>query len=71
MLNTKFSSWPAFTDEEADAVRDVVISNKVNYWTGIECREFEKEFSVWSSFKCAVAPWNDVLAMDVVLGIRS
>ena len=67
MLNTKFSSWPAFTDEEADAVRDVVISNKVNYWTGIECREFEKEFSVWSDSKYSVALGNGTLALDVAL----
>jgi len=33
-LNTKFSPWPSFTQEEADAVRDVVLSNRVNYWTG-------------------------------------
>ena len=67
MLNTKFSSWPAFTDEEADAVRDVLISNKVNYWTGIECREFEKEFSVWSDSKYSVALGSGTLALDVAL----
>ena len=64
MLNTKFSSWPAFTDEEVDAVRDVVISNKVNYWTGEECREFEKEFAVWSHSKYAVVLANGTLALD-------
>ena len=58
MLNTKFSSWPSFTDEEADAVRDVVISNKVNYWNGSEGRRFEEEFSVWSNSKYAVALGN-------------
>ena len=69
MLNTKFSSWPAFTDEEADAVRDVVISNKVNYWTGKECRKFEEEFSVWSDSKYAVALGNGTLALDVALKV--
>ena len=47
MLNTPFPPWPSYTDEEADAVRDVLLSNEVNYWTGNECREFEKEFSDW------------------------
>jgi len=65
MLNIKFSSWPNFTDEEADAVRDVVISNKVNYWTGIECRKFEKEFACWSESKYAIALGNGTLALDV------
>lgn len=36
MLNTKFSPWPSFTKEEADAVSSVLLSNKVNYWTGNE-----------------------------------
>jgi len=67
MLNTKFASWPAFTNEEADAVRDVVISNKVNYWTGGECREFEKEFAEFSHSKYAVAISNGTLALDVAL----
>ena len=65
MLSAKFSSWPAFTDEEADAVRDVVISNKVNYWTGDECRKFEKEFSEFSGSIYAVALGNGTLALDV------
>ena len=30
MLNTKFSSWPSFTSEEADSVRDVLLSNKLS-----------------------------------------
>jgi len=65
MLSTKFSSWPAFTDEEADAVHDVVISNKVNYWTGDECKKFEKEFSEFFGSKYAVALGNGTLALDV------
>jgi dTDP-4-amino-4,6-dideoxygalactose transaminase len=64
MINTKFSSWPSFTSEEADAVRDVLLSNKVNYWTGNECCEFEKEFAVWSNSKYAIALGNGTLALD-------
>jgi len=67
MLNTKFSSWPAFTDEEADAVRDVLLSNKVNYWTGNECRNFEKEFSAWANTQYSIALGNGTLALDVAL----
>ena len=55
MLNTKFTPWPSFSEEEANAVKNVLLSNKVNYWTGNECREFEKEFSVWSNSKYAIA----------------
>ena len=67
MLNTPFSPWPSFTEDEANAVRDVVLSNKVNYWTGQECREFEKEFAVWSDSKYAVALGNGTLALDLAL----
>lgn len=67
MLNTPFSPWPSFTVEEADAVRDVVLSNKVNYWTGQECREFEKEFATWAGTEYAVALANGTVALDLAL----
>jgi len=65
MENKKFTAWPLYTIEEADAVRDVVVSNKVNYWTGNECRKFEKEFASWSESEYAVALGNGTLALDV------
>jgi dTDP-4-amino-4,6-dideoxygalactose transaminase len=67
MLNTPFSPWPSFTTEEAVAVRAVLLSNKVNYWTGTECREFEKEFAAWCGTRYAVALSNGTLALDVSL----
>lgn len=67
MLNTPFSPWPSFTPEEADAVHRVVMSNKVNYWTGTETREFEKEFAAWCGTTHAVALANGTLALDVAL----
>ena len=67
MLRIKKPSWPLFTQEEADAVQSVLLSNKVNYWTGDECREFEKEFAVWSNSKYAVALGNGTLALDAAL----
>ena len=67
MVVYNFSPWPSFTQEEADSVRDVLLSNKVNYWTGSECREFEKEFSAWSNVQYSVALGNGTLALDVAL----
>jgi len=67
-MNAKVvSSWPSFTQEEADAVSKVLLSNKVNYWTGIEGREFEKEFSTWSGCEYAVALANGTVALDLAL----
>ena len=67
MLNTAFEPWPSFTDKEADAVKNILLSNKVNYWTGQECREFEKEFASFSGTKYAVALANGTVALDVAL----
>ncbi|PQJ66272.1 DegT/DnrJ/EryC1/StrS family aminotransferase [Photobacterium angustum] len=67
MLNGFFSPWPSFTQEEANAISEVLLSNKVNYWTGTECREFEKEFAAWVDSKYAVSLSNGTLALDVAL----
>jgi len=67
MLNTPFSVWPRFTSEEAEAVQKVLLSNKVNYWTGDECRQFEREFAAWTGTRYAVALSNGTLALDVGL----
>lgn len=67
MLNTPFSPWPSFTQQEADAVSQVLLSNKVNYWTGQECRHFEKEFAEWADSEYAIALGNGTLALDVAL----
>lgn len=67
MLNTQFSPWPEFSSEEADVVRKVLLSNKVNYWTGQEGRQFEKEFASWADSQFGVALGNGTLALDVAL----
>ncbi|AZF04447.1 DegT/DnrJ/EryC1/StrS aminotransferase family protein [Pseudomonas sp. R5-89-07] len=67
MLNSPFAPWPSFTNEEADAVRAVVLSNKVNYWTGTECREFEKEFANFADTEYAIALANGTVALDLAL----
>jgi dTDP-4-amino-4,6-dideoxygalactose transaminase len=60
-----FSKWPSFTTIEAEAVYDVLMSNKVNYWTGSECRKFEKEFAKFFETKYAIALANGTVALDV------
>lgn len=67
MLNTPFSPWPSYTQEEAEAVSRVLLSNKVNYWTGTECRQFEKEFADWCGARHAVAVANGTVALDLAL----
>ena len=65
MLNTPFSPWPDYSAEEADKAKEIILSNKVNYWTGTECREFEKEFASFTDSSYAVAVANGTLALDL------
>lgn len=73
MLSTPFSAWPSYNPEEIDAVSQVLRSNKVNYWTGQQCRNFESEFAQWADSAHAVALANGTLALEMawrILGIR-
>lgn len=66
-MNMPVATWPLFSEEEAMAVKNVILSNKVNYWTGSECRQFEKEFAAWTGTEFAIALSNGTLALDVAL----
>ena len=68
MLNhPTFAPWPSFSEEEAEAIKNVLLSNKVNYWTGDECRTFEKEFAKWTGVHYSIALANGTLALEVAL----
>ena len=68
MLNhPTFAPWPSFSEEEAEAIKNVLLSNKVNYWTGDECRTFEKEFADWTGVDYSIALANGTLALEVAL----
>lgn len=67
MLNTKFSPWPSFSIKEAKKAQEILLSNRVNYWTGQECKHFEKEFADYTGTKYAVSLMNGTVALDVAL----
>lgn len=67
MLSKVTSSWPFFSSEEVEAVANALKSNKVNYWTGNEGREFEREFSKWCKVNYAIAVANGTVALDLAL----
>ena len=67
MLNTPFAPWPRFSEEEVVAVAEVLRSNRVNYWTGDECRKFEREFADWAGTTHAIAVANGTVALDLAL----
>lgn len=72
MLNGPFSPWPSFSDEEVEAVSKILKSNRVNYWTGHEGQNFEKEFAMWADSFYAIAVSNGTVALEMglkVLGV--
>ncbi|MEM9736822.1 MAG: DegT/DnrJ/EryC1/StrS aminotransferase family protein [Pseudomonadota bacterium] len=67
MLGGPFSPWPAFTEEEAAAVSAVLLSNRVNQWTGGEVKAFEAEFAAFADTPHAIALANGTVALDLAL----
>mgnify|MGYP000603718400 CR=1 FL=1 len=67
MPDNFISPWPFFTQEEASRASEILLSNKVNYWTGREGREFEKEFAHFSDSEFAIAVSNGTTALDLAL----
>jgi dTDP-4-amino-4,6-dideoxygalactose transaminase len=59
--------WPSYSNEEADKIRKILLSNKVNYWTGTECRDFEAEFASFADSNYAIAVANGTVALDLAL----
>ena len=71
MLGTPFPPWPSFSEADAAAVADVLRSGRVNYWTGQQGREFEREFAAWAGSAHAIALNNGTVALDAALhGLR-
>lgn len=62
-----FSPWPDFGTEEQEAAVRVLASGKVNYWTGQEGRQFEKEYAAYTGCEHAIAVSNGTTALELAL----
>jgi dTDP-4-amino-4,6-dideoxygalactose transaminase len=62
-----FPPWPVFDEEQVAAVAAVLRSGKVNYWTGEETQEFEREFAQAAGCQYAVALANGTVALELAL----
>ncbi|MFB3814143.1 MAG: DegT/DnrJ/EryC1/StrS family aminotransferase [Terriglobales bacterium] len=62
-----FAPWPCFEAEEIEAVHQVLKSGAINYWTGNEGREFEKEYAAYVGCRHAVALANGTAALELAL----
>jgi len=45
MINRPFTSWPSFTPEEVDTIARILLSNRVNYWTGTVFEYIETDYN--------------------------
>lgn len=59
--------WPEFSAQEIEAVRRVLASGKINYWTGTEGRQFEDDFAKFCDSRHAIALANGSLALELAL----
>ena len=69
MVTRSTDGWPAFSKKEANAVKRVLLSNKVNYQNEKkgEGRKFEKEFAQFAGTNHAIAVANGTVALDLAL----
>lgn len=67
IINKVFHPWPHYSEEEVQAVSTVLQSGKVNYWTGEEAREFEREYAAYLGRSHAVAVANGTVALELAL----
>ena len=64
---TPLPPWPSYTEEEIAAVHEVLASGRVNYWTGDEGREFEREFADYVGVAHGIALANGSVAIELAL----
>ena len=62
-----FAPWPLIAEDEIEAVAGVLRSGKVNYWTGEQSQEFEREFARLIGVKYAVGLANGTAALELAL----
>lgn len=61
--------WPFFGPDERAAVDRVLVTGKVNYWTGAEARSFEREYAAEAQTAHAIALANGTLALELALKV--
>jgi dTDP-4-amino-4,6-dideoxygalactose transaminase len=62
-----YPSWPVIDQEMIHRVNQVLVSGKLNYWTGENCRKFEEEYADATECEYAIALANGTLALELAL----
>lgn len=58
---------PFYSNKAIKKIGSLLKTGKVNYWTGTECKNFEKEFSRYLGNKYSVALSNGSVALEIAL----
>ncbi len=58
---------PFYSDEEKDAVQQLLLTGKVNYWTGEEGHAFERDYADYAGRRFAIAVFNGTVALELAL----
>ena len=58
---------PFYSSKSIQKIGPLLKSGKVNYWTGNECKKFEKEFSNYIGNKYSIAVSNGSVALELAL----
>ena len=56
-----------YSSKQLSKVVSVLKRNKTNYWTGSECKKFEKEFSDFHNINYSIAVSNGSVALEIAL----
>ena len=67
MNSIAFPAWPTFDADEKEAVDAVLSSGRVNYWTGEQGREFEREYARVLGLRRSIALMNGTVALELAL----
>ena len=65
--NIKFLDWPKYSNRDVNSVKKILLSGKVNYWTGTKCREFEVLFKKKFGLKYSIAISNASIGLNLAL----
>ena len=66
-FDNKKITWPFFDEEQRKAVERVLVSGRVNYWTGNEGKLFEQEYAEHLGVQHAIAVANGTVALELAL----
>jgi len=64
-----FPGWPHIGADEIAAVTQVLQSGKINYWTGTQTREFEKEYATATATRFGIAVANGTVSLELALTV--